>query len=85
MPSTELVLNCWISNDESEDPFPVEITNNQTIGYLRTAIHKSLPARLSNVDVLQLKLWKVCESSQHYLLYFNHSNHTGVHKSKPRF
>jgi hypothetical protein len=60
MPSTELIkLYYLIANDESDNPFPVEIMTHQTVGNLRSAIHNTLPARLSNVNVFQLKLWKV--------------------------
>ena len=56
---TDLLLNCFVLDDDEGRVFPVEIARDKNVGILKDEIKKKKAHFLSDFDASDLDLWKV--------------------------
>ncbi|KAG1730962.1 uncharacterized protein EDB91DRAFT_1011775, partial [Suillus paluster] len=52
-------LNCWVSRDDIQRVFDIEIASEQTVGTLKEAIKEQKARLFDDIDPDSLHLWLV--------------------------
>jgi hypothetical protein len=61
---SELELNCWVTDEDHRNIFPIEIARTRTVGALKDAIKDKRKRAFEDVDSSSLVLWKVSTFSR---------------------
>ena len=61
-------LFCWII-EKSDDSFPVDVADDDTVGDLKEAIMKKKPHTLAGLEADELRIWKVSNFPEHRLFH----------------
>jgi Crinkler effector protein N-terminal domain len=57
--ATIITLFCLVHGDPVERAFPVDISNDKSVGHLKNKIKKEIPTAFNNIDAKDVTLWKV--------------------------